>query len=223
MLQDHILLSASGISKTYPHEQGDVIALRVMDIQLKAGEITVIVGASGSGKSTLLNILGLIQSSDSGLMSLKGKDALTLKEHELSALRREMIGFLYQDGGLIEGMSILENVALPLMYRNIKKDIRNKKAKELLEKTGLINMLDRKTGELSGGELQRAGLARALIMQPDILICDEPTAPLDKQTSLDIIQLLRRQADQGSAIVIATHDNLVMDASDIIIKLSKGF
>ncbi len=215
------ILVAEKIRKIYTQKSGDIIALDTISLSIKKKSISAIVGPSGTGKSTLLNIAGLIQNPTSGNIYINDENITHFSDKDRSILRRNLIGFLFQDGGMIENMTILENIRLPLIYRGISPQKRRKKALDLLGKVGLHNMEDRTPNQLSGGELQRASFARSLISDPQLLICDEPTAPLDKETSKEIIKLILWAVEKGTSILIATHDQMIMDIADTITTLSK--
>ena len=212
--QGHVRIEIRGLRRQYVSDGQDVSALHLEDddeVQFRSGEITVVSGRSGSGKSTLLNILGGLDSPCGGQLKMGGRDCRPLSPAGRAQLRRENIAFLFQDGGLIERMTVLDNVLLPLRYlRGVCTDSR-RAATEALDSVGLGEKSHRMVSCLSGGERHRVGLARALARRADILICDEPTAALDAGTSELVRERLRDEASRGACVVIASHDPILLD------------
>lgn len=216
------VLSGRGLRRTYRTADGQVLALEDVDITLQAGELLAIVGHSGSGKTTLLSIMGLLDRPDAGTLRMFGHDVSRWGWGRLARLRRGRIGFLFQDAGLVERMPVIENVILPMRYARTPASRRQVNARKALERVGLGDKARRLVGTLSGGERQRVGLARALAMQPRLLVCDEPSASLDKATTGLVAELLSEQAQAGAGVVLATHDPLLLPMADRVLHMERG-
>ncbi|MFB6144736.1 MAG: ABC transporter ATP-binding protein [Candidatus Nanohaloarchaea archaeon] len=210
------------VEKKYQLGETEVKALRGSDLDIKEGEFVAIMGPSGSGKSTLMNMVGALDVPTSGKVSIGGTDISTLEEHELAALRSEKVGFVFQQFNLIPSMTAMENVALPMIFRNIPKKQRRKRASELLEKVGLGDRKDFSPTELSGGQRQRVSIARSLANDPDIILADEPTGNLDTETGEKIMKLLKELNEEGKTIVMVTHDPNDAEYADRIVEIVDG-
>ena len=203
----NLLIEANNISKSY--NQGDIKidVLRNFSMTLNKGDFLAITGPSGSGKTTLLNILGLIDSFDSGNLKYLGNDVTLASEAERDKLRLNHLGFVYQSNNLFDDFSAVENVALPLLLLGNSKNESNKKSIDILSKFGLSNRLEHTPKDLSGGEQQRVAIARALIAKPDIIIADEPTGNLDSDTSNNVFEYFMKYTKENNcAVIMATHN-----------------
>ena len=206
------------ITRTYSMGESTIMALRDADLTVHAGEFIALMGASGSGKSTLLNVIGLLDRPTSGEYWLEEKPVSSLRRDELSDLRGRRIGFIFQNFNLLPRLSAWENVALPLAYRNGQFGHEDQlvRAREALSRVKLDHRIDHQPTELSGGERQRVAIARALVTQPAVILADEPTGNLDSNTGAEIMQLLKELNDEGSTIIVVTHDlNIARYASRI--------
>jgi putative ABC transport system ATP-binding protein len=221
--QAQTMIRAKGLSKVYREGTTELRALQDVDLEVRAGELTLLMGPSGSGKTTLLSILGCILRASGGKLEVLGKDVSSLPERELPRIRREGIGFVFQGFNLFPALTAAENVALALDVRGVRAAEAKKRGEELLAEVGLAQKARSFPADLSGGQKQRVAIARALAGDPPILLADEPTAALDWTSGRTVIELLQRLARvHGRAVVMVTHDPRVLSFGDRIIHLEDG-
>ena len=201
---------------------GEVFALREIDLSVKRGEFLAIVGTSGSGKSTLMNILGCLDRPTSGSYALSGKNVAKLSKSELSKIRNREIGFIFQGFNLLEKMTALENVELPMMYAGISPKERRRIALDALESVGLASRINHRPSELSGGQQQRVAIARAIVLNPSLILADEPTGNLDSNSGEEILSILKALHSNGTTIVLITHDMGVAKKASRVIEICDG-
>ena len=212
------MIKAEKICKSY----GRLSVLDNVDLQVKGGHFCMITGPSGTGKSTLLNVLSGLDSPDSGRLSLMGQYVAGLTHRQLATLRRKNIGFIFQSYNLISSKNCIENVALPLKYNRVKFFHRRNMAMASLDKMGLADKYYHYPYQLSGGQQQRVAVARALVTQPDILFCDEPTGNLDSESAEMVMDGIKQLCRQGAAVVMITHDKNLLKEADRVFVLHNG-
>jgi putative ABC transport system ATP-binding protein len=201
------VVEARGVTKVYQMEGVEVRALDGVDLTVCRGDSLAIMGPSGSGKSTLLGLLGGLDRPSSGSLAFGGRDVATLSDDQLARVRNQVVGFVFQSFQLLPRTTALANVGLPLVYRGLGRSERRRRAAEVLEAVGLGHRLQHRPSQLSGGEQQRAAIARALAAEPAMLLADEPTGNLDSRSGEEVLDLLRRlHAERGVAVVVVTHD-----------------
>jgi putative ABC transport system ATP-binding protein len=221
--QNKTVIHAAGLGKVYREGATELRALSGVDLDVRAGELTLLMGPSGSGKTTLLSILGCILRPTEGALRILGENATELPEDVLPRIRREAIGFVFQGFNLFPTLTATENVALALDLRGVRRAAAETRASEILEEVGLAQKAKSYPADLSGGQKQRVAIARALAGDPPILLADEPTAALDSTSGRTVIELLRNLArQQGRAVVMVTHDPRVLSFGDRIIHLEDG-
>jgi lipoprotein-releasing system ATP-binding protein len=225
----HVHLSAHALTKTYTKGSHKIPVLRGVDFAISKGEFVSIIGQSGSGKSTLLHLLGLLDTPDMGEVRLESERIDDLPATTRDELRNRVFGFVFQFYHLLPELTLLENVMMPYMIRTRMWDYWKRKrefktlASEMLSKVGLEHRLKHRPSELSGGEMQRAAIARALVGHPQVLLADEPTGNLDASTGREIVGLLKRlNHDEGLTIIMVTHDNALAHQAERIVRLSEG-
>jgi putative ABC transport system ATP-binding protein len=216
------MLEVKDVYKTYVTGDIKYQALSGVDLKVKKGEFTSIMGPSGSGKSTFMNILGCLDKMDSGSYILNGQDVTNLSDNELAYIRNKEIGFVFQAFNLLPRMSILENVELPMVYAGVDSKVRRKKAMDALEKVGLGNWRKHKPNEISGGQKQRVAIARAIVNNPAVIMADEPTGNLDSVVTGEILKIFQNLNEEGSTILMVTHEPEVAQYTKKIVKFSDG-
>ena len=216
------LVDVQDICKVYNPGENEVRALDHVSVQIQEKEFVAIIGQSGSGKSTLMNMLGCLDVPTSGTYMLHGQDVSHMSDDELSDIRNKEIGFIFQGFNLIQNLTALENVELPLIYRGVAKKERIELAKNALKKVGLEKRMDHKPSEMSGGQQQRVAIARAIAQAPPIILADEPTGNLDSGSSREIMQILRELHEEGRTVILITHDNDIAAQAKRVIKILDG-
>jgi putative ABC transport system ATP-binding protein len=216
------MIQLQAITRHYQLRGQTVSALRGVDLHIASGEFVAITGASGSGKSTLLNVLGCLDRPSSGQYCLEGREVGGLDDEAISDVRNHRIGFVFQSFHLLTRLSVLENVMLPMRFSRAQDANAEARAKKLLARVGLGDRLDHRPGELSGGQMQRAAIARALLMQPALLLADEPTGNLDSKTAVEVIELLRELHTGGQTVVLVTHDLDIAASANRSVRLRDG-
>ncbi|MFL2780557.1 MAG: ABC transporter ATP-binding protein [Gammaproteobacteria bacterium] len=217
------ILKANQLSKTFNAKTIPVNAVKEVNIEIREGEITVLTGRSGSGKSTLLHLLAGLEQKTSGTIFYKNQSYDDLNSKKLTELRRSDMGFVYQFHYLLNELTAIENVSLPLLMNNYEKKEALEKSKEILNTLGLSHRFSHKPSEMSGGEKQRVAIARSMVHSPSLVILDEPTGDLDSKTSLDVIESLKNYVkDIKSSLLIATHDENFKEISDQTLIMDSG-
>jgi len=217
-----LLIRTEKLTKVYCAGTVEVRALDGVDLEVEAGEYVALMGASGSGKSTLMHLLGCLDTPTSGRYWFNGADISSLPDENLARLRNREIGFVFQSFNLLARLSAIANVQLPMVYAGVGPKERRARAEELLELVGLRDRARHRPNELSGGEMQRVAVARALANRPRLLLADEPTGNLDSRTGREIMALFDSLANQGNTVLLVTHDQTVADHARRIVRLSDG-
>ncbi len=215
-------LHLSHIVKTYPLGQDKVYALKDVSLSVERGELLSIVGHSGSGKSTLMNILGCLDTADSGSYLLDGEEMLDKTESQRAVIRGEKIGFIFQGFHLIQTLTAVENVELPLLYRGVTQARRRKQAQALLASVGLEKRADHLPNQLSGGQQQRVAVARALAADPPLILADEPTGNLDRASAREVVRILTGLKQRGATVIMITHDTALAAVGDRQVAIEDG-
>lgn len=215
------MLKANGVSRTFRREAGTVSAVQGVTLELPSGQLTAIVGRSGSGKSTLLNLLAGLLTPTEGTVLLDGQELYRLPDAELSRLRSQKIGVIAQGQTALQNLTVLENIMLPCALYPGVSDAAGR-AQALLERVGISRLATARPLSLSGGELRRMAVARALIRQPSVILADEPTSDLDGENTAAVIALLRQAADQGSAVLLVTHETDCLKSADAVYRMDGG-
>ena len=216
------LISIQNVCKIYNMGDDKLYALRDINLEISHGEFVSIVGQSGSGKSTLMNILGCLDTPTSGNYFLQGEDIKEMNDKMLSEIRNRKIGFIFQGFNLIQDLTALENVELPLIYRGIGKAERRELSMDALKKVGLISRAEHKPTQMSGGQQQRVAIARAIAAKPPIILADEPTGNLDSKCGSEVVEILRRLNNEGRTIILITHDDKLANNTNRVIRIQDG-
>lgn len=216
------MIDLKNITKTYDMGSVQVQVLRGISLHVDEGEFLSIIGPSGSGKSTLMNMIGCLDVPTTGEYYLDGKEISTYNEKQLSKIRNQKIGFIFQKFNLLPKLTALENVELPLIYRSMNNKERRKRSIEALEKVGLTDRMNHKPTELSGGQQQRVAIARALAGDPPVLLADEPTGNLDSKSGNDVMNIIRQLSSEGKTIVLITHDSEIAKIAQKTITIKDG-
>ncbi|SFI95987.1 putative ABC transport system ATP-binding protein [Treponema bryantii] len=217
------VVSLHDVVRTYIMGDNEVRALRGVSFDISQGEFVSIMGPSGSGKSTCMNMIGCLDRPTSGIVKINGKETAKMSEKELSVLRNQTIGFVFQQYHLISSMNVIENVMLPLKYQKVDRNSRHEKALAALESVGLAERIHHKPHELSGGQKQRVAIARAMVTQPKILLADEPTGALDTETGKQVMEMFRKiNKEQNTTIIIVTHDPRIGESTERCIRILDG-
>jgi putative ABC transport system ATP-binding protein len=216
------VLTVTGVRKTFEAEGAPVRALRGVDLGMRRGEFVAVMGPSGCGKSTLLNLVAGLDTADEGTIVLDGEEVTGRTEDELAHLRRRHIGIVFQFFNLLEGMTALENVAMPALVAGSKRRAAESRGRDLLDLLGLSDKAKAVPAVLSGGQRQRLAIARALANEPTLLLADEPTGALDSEGGHEVLELFRRLHEGGQTILLVTHDDDVATAAERIVRMKDG-
>jgi len=216
------LIVLKNIYKTYNTGKIAFEALKDINVTIASGEYVAILGPSGSGKSTLMQIIGCLSTPTSGSYLLDGKEVSKLTRNELAKIRNQKIGFVFQNFNLLPQMDIVENTALPLLYRGTSRNERQNAAKKILGRLGLGEHFAHRPNELSGGQKQRVALARALVTNPDLILADEPTGNLDSKSGNEVISLLKQFSSEGKTVITVTHDKTLAKEAARIVYIRDG-
>jgi len=218
----NLIAQTVDLHKVYPRADSALSALDGVSLDIETGSFVAVMGRSGSGKSTLLNLLGCLDQPTSGRVLLQGTDTRTLDDKAASRLRNRLVGFLFQSFNLIPQMTVLENVETALLYSEQPESVWRERSERLLDRLGILDRSSHRPGELSGGEAQRAALARALVTEPELLLADEPTGNLDSGTGEEVLKLLEEFVSDGRTLVLVTHDQSIAERAHRIVELSDG-
>ncbi|MFW6450000.1 MAG: ABC transporter ATP-binding protein [Nanoarchaeota archaeon] len=217
------LIKLENVWKIYTMGKVEVPALRGLNFEVQEGEFVSIIGPSGSGKSTAMNMIGVLDFPSKGKIYLEGKDITTLSESDLAQIRGKKIGFIFQQFNLLNSLTAIENVMLPMTFQGISEEQRKKKATELLKMVDLGDRLNHRPPELSGGQQQRVAIARSLANDPELILADEPTGNLDSKTGTNVLSFLKKlNKEKGKTVVMVTHDNELAKEAKRIEKLMDG-
>lgn len=207
-MEKEIMIKLENVTKIFRTNEIETMALENMNLEVKKGEFLSIMGPSGCGKSTLLNIMGLLDVPTSGTVQVAGTDTHNMNDREMAAFRNKTLGFVFQSFHLINSLNVIDNVELPLLYRNVSAKERRELAEEVLHKVGMTHRMRHMPTQLSGGQCQRVAIARAIIGNPEIILADEPTGNLDSKMGIEVMDLLRQlNSEDGRTIVMVTHNN----------------
>lgn len=216
------IINLQGITKVYRTKEVETIALENVNLDVEKGEFLSVMGPSGCGKSTMLNIMGLLDVASQGKVLINGTETNNMKDKEMAEFRNKTLGFVFQSFHLINSLSVLDNVELPLLYRKSNESDRREKAKKVLERVGLSHRMKHFPSQLSGGQCQRVAIARAIIGNPQIILADEPTGNLDSKMGAEIMDLLFELNAEGTTIVMVTHDEQIAQTTKRIVRFFDG-
>ena len=216
------LVEIQDISKIYNPGENEVRALDHISLTIQKGEFVAIIGQSGSGKSTLMNMIGCLDVPTEGTYILNGQNVSKLSDNELSDIRNQEIGFIFQGFNLIANLTAQENVELPLIYRGVPKKERHELSVAALKKVGLAHRMDHRPSEMSGGQQQRLAIARAIAQAPPVILADEPTGNLDSASSMEILDILKQLHAENRTVILITHDNDIAKQAKRVIRIKDG-
>lgn len=216
------MIKLTNLEKIYRTKEIETVALENVNLDIQKGEFLSIMGPSGCGKSTLLNIIGLLDAPTAGTVEIAGTNTVSMNDKQLAAFRNKTLGFVFQSFHLINSLNVLDNVELPLLYRNVSSSERRKAAEAVLEKVGLSHRMRHFPTQLSGGQCQRVAIARAIVGNPEIILADEPTGNLDSKNGAEVMQLLTELNKEGTTIVMVTHSKHDASFAHRIINLFDG-
>lgn len=216
------MIRISNMSKIYKMGDNEVKALDDINLHIKPKEFVAIIGPSGSGKSTLMNMIGCLDVPTTGTYILDGKKVDGLRDDELAEIRNKSIGFIFQSFNLLQKLTALENVELPLIYQGISSKERHRRSMEALESVGLGDRIHHKPNQLSGGQQQRVAVARALVSKPPIILADEPTGALDTKSGTEVMGIIKNLHEMGNTVVLITHDNNIAMQAKRVIRIQDG-
>ena len=216
------LVEIRDISKIYNPGENEVRALDHISLTIQKGEFVAIIGQSGSGKSTLMNMIGCLDVPTEGTYILNGQNVSKLSDNELSDIRNQEIGFIFQGFNLIANLTAQENVELPLIYRGVPKKERHELSAAALKKVGLAHRMDHRPSEMSGGQQQRVAIARAIAQAPPVILADEPTGNLDSASSMEILDILKQLHAENRTVILITHDNDIAKQAKRVIRIKDG-
>jgi len=210
------------VSKLYQTGSVTLAALDKVNLEINDGEMVAVIGPSGSGKSTLMNMIGCLDTPTEGKYFLDGKEVSRLNDNELSEIRNNKVGFVFQSFNLLPRLNAFENVELPLIYRGMKLPERQERVIKALSMVGLADRMNHKPTELSGGQQQRVAIARALVGEPSIILADEPTGALDSRSGAEVMEIIRELNEKGKTVILITHDNMIAQRAKRLIRLQDG-
>jgi putative ABC transport system ATP-binding protein len=216
------MIRLNKVSKTYQTDKVETLALKDIDLHVEKSEFVCIMGPSGCGKSTLLNLIGLLDRPGSGAIHVDGTPVASYKDKYVAKLRNNTFGFIFQSFHLINDLRVIDNVELPLLYRNMSTKKRQRLAREALEKVGLGARMDHYPNQLSGGQQQRVAIARAIVGQPQVLLADEPTGNLDSKMGQEVMEILLKLHSEGTTVVMVTHNEQEARMASRIVRVFDG-